>query len=101
MNKLFKRIASGVGLCFLGILAYVFYIFYSAEGRVTEICSAIHSGMSVPELNEFSASHGLGPAVTDSTGVKFIVEKKSFGRYGCKVTIENGHVSSAEYNFSS
>jgi hypothetical protein len=62
-------------------------------------CAEIKPGVSVAELRKFAAERGLRPPRRDS-GVNFLVETRTFGRYGCKVTIENGVVRASEYNFA-
>ena len=86
------------GLLLATGLSYCTWNFATAEGRVRALCSSIQPGMPVQQLRDFARAHGLGPA-PGATGVNYIVESKSFGRYGCKVLLENGAVKSAEYHF--
>ena len=55
--------------------------------------------MSLAQLREFASVNGLGPKPRES-GVSYIVEPKTFGRFGCKVLVEGGVVKAAEYNFA-
>jgi hypothetical protein len=96
-----RRISNAVaGLLLLGGLAYYAYAYATAESRVRALCVEIEPGLSLSELRSFSSEHGLGPQPHE-TGVSFLVERKTFGRYGCRVTIEAGVVSESKYNFAS
>jgi len=88
-----------VGGLVLGGGAYFPYIFLSAENRVREVCAEIKPGMTIDALRSFAELHGLGQPSRDA-GVNFLVEKKTFGRYGCAVTLESGIVRNAKYNFT-
>jgi len=96
--NLFHRILKVIGVLVLAGISYVFYSFISAEGRLKEVCSQIKPGMPVAELRAFGKKHGLGPQPSGESGVHYMVESRTFGRYGCKVTLEAGIVKSADYN---
>ena len=57
------------------------------------------SGMTLAELRAFSSASGLGPA-PESSGVRFMVERKTFGRYGCRLELADGVVQTARYDRS-
>lgn len=80
-------------------VSYYGYNFLGAEERVRRLCSQIQPDMPVARLREFASAHGLSPLPPDS-GVGYIVESKTFGRFGCKVLLEGGVVKEAEYNFA-
>ena len=96
-----KRSALNVvaGGVILGGIAYIAYIFLSAENRVREACTEVKPGMTLAALRTFAEQHGMRKPTRD-TGVDFLVETKTFGRFGCKVTLESGVVRKAEYNFA-
>lgn len=54
--------------------------------------------MSVAELREYADEQGLGPPPKES-GVSFLVEGKTFGRWGCEVVTEAGYVKHVKYIF--
>jgi hypothetical protein len=56
--------------------------------------------MTATELRAFALGHGLGPTPKE-TGINYIVETKTFGRWGCKVDMESGLVKAVTYNFAS
>ncbi len=86
-----------VGL--LAAVTYCGYGFTTAGQRVAALCSEITPGLSFSELNQFAATHGLSQAAKDY-GVHNLVERRTFGRYGCKVTLESGHVVNSELEFA-
>jgi len=100
MGSIRRVVSLSMGLGLVGGISYCSYNFASAEGRVRELCSQIQPGMSVAQLREFASTHGLDPKPRES-GASYIVESKTFGRFGCKVLLEGGVVKLAEYNFAS
>jgi hypothetical protein len=78
---------------------YWFYIFRGAETRVKQFCAEIIPAMPVSDLEKFSVEHGL-KLLRKESETSYLVESKSFGRWGCKVTIENGVVKNSEYIFN-
>lgn len=98
--NLFRRILKLMGVLLLAGASYVFYGFVSAEGRLKEVCNQIKPGTSVADLRAFSKKHGLVPGTSGETGVHFMVETRTFGRYGCTVILEAGIVKDAKYNFA-
>lgn len=79
-------------------ISYCTYNFTTAESRLRAICAEIQPGMSVAELREYADEQGLGPPPKES-GVSFIVEGKSVGRWGCEIATESGYVKDAKYIF--
>ncbi len=98
-----NRIRTVISVLFLLILvsgiSYCSYNFITAETRVRALCAEIPQGMSLASLREFSLSHGLAP-VPYKSGVNYIVETKTFGRFGCKVTIDADVIKVVEFHFA-
>lgn len=88
-----------VGLVLIVSVLWYAYSFGTAEARVKELCAKIREGDSVEDLRKFAAANGLGPTPSEK-GVAYIVERRTFGRYGCKVVLGDGHVKSSEFNFA-
>ena len=86
-------------LLFLAAVSYFAMGFVSAGSRVHALCGSIAPGMQARDVALFAKSHGLGPPPA-STGISFLVEKRTFGRYGCRVTMENGVVLTSDYDAS-
>lgn len=87
------------GILLVALLGYAFYIFGGAESRMRKICAEITPGMSFGELEVLATDRGLLPPHRES-GLNILAETKSFGRWACMVTLENGVVSKSEYNFA-
>jgi hypothetical protein len=79
-------------------LAYYFYGYASAERRLRATCALIQPGASLPELAVFARDHGLSEphALYNPT---YLMETRTFGRYGCRVEIEGDHVRTSTYVF--
>lgn len=99
MAKVRRLLNISVGLALIGSVAYCVYGYGTAETRVQAVCAEIKPGMSIPELRRFAKEHGLSLPTLDS-GVTFLVESRTFGRYGCEVTLESGAVRTSKYNFA-
>lgn len=95
------RVAVNVigGVALLGFCAYYISSFATAETRVRAMCGKMTSGMTVADLNAYAAKVGLGPPAR-AAGTSFVVEGKTFGRYGCRVEAADGVVKSARYDAS-
>ena len=98
-SKVRKAVSAVVGAAALGGLAYEAYLFASAEDRVRRACGEISVGMPISALRNFADGRGLSAPRADS-GVVFLVETKTFGRWGCRVVLEKGLVQTATYNFA-
>lgn len=99
MGKTLKSISFIAGILFVGGLACFSYLFGTAESRVRHICGQVTPGMSFSALRSFAETNGLSRPYQES-GMNFLVETKTFGRWGCKVVLENGAVKNVEFNFS-
>jgi hypothetical protein len=94
----------GIALSLIGlavvVMSYCTNNFISAEARVKAVCEQIKPGMPIAELQLFGLDHGLGGLPYPQPGINFMVEKKTAGRFGCKVVLEDGVVKEAAYQFS-
>ena len=80
-------------------LAYGVWGFSTAEERLRGVCQRLTPGMSIDALRGFAAQHGLN-APRNPSGISFIVERRTFGRYGCQLELANGRLVRAQYNFA-
>lgn len=99
MGKARRVIGMAFALLLAGSVSYCSYGFLSAESRVKGLCAEIRPGMPLSELKAFSARHGLR-APTKPSGINYLVESRSFGRYGCEVLLESGSVRTSRYLFT-
>jgi len=83
----------------VGMVSYCSYGYMSAEGRLRGLCAEIKPGMSLADLQAFSLQHGLR-SPTNKAGINYLVETRTFGRYGCAVLIEGGIVKESKYNYA-
>jgi|SRR5580704_11322621 hypothetical protein len=88
---------TAVGILILGSLAYCGYAYATAEQRVRALCAEITPEMSIDSLRSVAASHGMTYPSHDS-GVNYLVESRTFGRYGCRVDTENGVVKRSAFS---
>jgi hypothetical protein len=87
-----------LGVPLIGGVGYCTYGFATAEGRVRQLCADISPGLPLATLRSFTSEHGLRSP--PNSGVSYLMEQRSFGRYGCRVTIENGVVKDSVYSFA-
>lgn len=87
-----------IGILILGNLTYCGYGYATAERRVRALCAEISPGMSIESLRSFAGSHGLKSAPQQS-GQNYLVEARTFGRYGCRVETEHGEVKRSTFSF--
>jgi hypothetical protein len=99
MAKIRKMFVGIFLLATVGGLAYYTYGYINAENRVREICFQIKPGMSRAELKTFGSEHGLRSNPPDA-GIYYMAETRTFGRYACKVVLDQGVVKQAEYDFA-
>jgi hypothetical protein len=100
MSKFRRAINLSFIILVMGCVAYFIYGFATAEARIKEVCSQIKPGMSISQLRIFGVEHGLTPQPRNESGVNYMVESKTYGRFGCKVVLEAGVVKNSEYNFA-
>lgn len=79
------------GILVLAGLSYCSYTFVGAEVRAPSFCNQIKSGMAVEQLRQVALLDGIAPAPKES-GTSFIVETKTYGRYGSKVITKGGYI---------
>ena len=93
-----QALNSAAGLALLAGVAYCSYGYFTAESRVKALCASIPKGSTADSLAKFASLHGL----SDPSGHNpdFLVERRTFGRYGCKLHWENGVLTQSEYNFA-
>jgi hypothetical protein len=89
---------TAVGILILGSLAYCGYGYATAEQRISALCAEISPGMSIDSLRSFAASHGMNYPIPHDSGVNYLVESRTFGRYGCRVDTENGVVKRSAFS---
>jgi len=87
------------GTILIGAVVYITIVYATAEDRVYGLCSKMTVGMTVADLNAYARSVGLGPPAS-SNGTSYVVEHKTFGRYGCKVEAAGGNVQAVTYNYA-
>jgi hypothetical protein len=100
MKSKFRVIALSLIVLVVAGMGYCTSNFISAEARVKAVCEQIKPGMPIAELQAFGLEHGLGGLPYPQPGINFMVEKKTAGRFGCKVVLEAGVVKEASYHFS-
>ena len=100
MIRPLRRVAAiAVGALILGGAMYYVQGFVTAETRIRAACAAISPGSTVDAARRVAASYGLAPPLT-RTGINYVVDPRTFGRYGCRVEIGDGVVQSSTYNFA-
>jgi hypothetical protein len=87
------------GTALVGAVVYIVMVYATAETRVRGLCSKITVGMTISDLNTYARRVGLGPPAY-SDGTSFVVEHKTFGRYGCRIEATGGSVRSVTYNYA-
>ena len=98
MTRRRRFITSIASLLLLGGLGYYVHGYITAESRLKALCGDIPPGMSADALRDFASEHGLLSPHGD--GVNYLVEARTFGRYGCRVMVENQIVTESRYNFA-
>lgn len=94
-----RTVAISIALILVGGIVYQIYGYATGKDRMKATCAAIKPGMTVSELKEFAHSHGLHSPKRDS-GLMYLAEARSFGRYACKVLLETGVVKQSEHNYA-
>jgi hypothetical protein len=99
MGRFRKSIVTIFGIVILSGISHCTYNFVSAESRVRAVCEQIRPGMAVDQLREFVAAQGFFPEPKES-GVSYVAETRTYGRFGCEVVAEAGYVRKATYYFA-
>lgn len=97
MNPMAKGLALVFGVPVLFGIAFFYNALATGEQRMTEVCAQIEPGMSLAQLRDFAADHGLSQPGMDA-GVAYLGEGKTYGRFACKVELEAGVVKSSAYS---
>lgn len=94
--KWFAMAAATVFVLFMG---YFYYSLSTAEARVRPLCAQIKAGTTLTDLRAFGAENGLQmPRVASDAKVTYMVERRSYGRNGCRIVMDGTAVISAEYS---
>jgi len=99
MNPIVKGLAFVFGVPLLFGIAYFYIALSTGEKRMTEVCSQIKPGMNLAQLKGFAEEHGL-KAPHGNSGISYLAESRTYGRYACKVVLDAGIVKSSEYNYA-
>jgi hypothetical protein len=94
-----KIVGTAIGSAALAAVGYVVYGYATAETRVRTECAEIQVGSDLLSLRAFARSHGLSEPRGDAD-VVYLVESRTFGRYGCKITLKAGAVQTVQYDFA-
>lgn len=98
MTKRRRILNSIVGFLLFGALGYVVSGYATAEKRVAALCADIKPGTTAEALRKFAHVHGL--RAPRGEGINHLVETKTFGRYGCRVVVDNQLVKESRYDFA-
>jgi hypothetical protein len=82
-----------------GGISYCSLNFFTAERRVRALCAQFQPGLAIEQARAIASDNGMSPLPKPS-GVSFVVEEKTFGRFGCKITAEGGYIKATEYHFA-
>ena len=99
VKKLFKLIGQVLSILAVAAIGYVGWTFIHAEGRVGALCKQMTPGLSMDALRAFAKANDLGPQAVH-TGTNYLMDGKSFGRFGCKVEVDSAGVVSSEFSKS-
>lgn len=100
MGRLRHAINIVMGILIVGYITYFLYHYATAESRIRALCNQIKPSMTLLQLNMIAKEHGMSKISNNQSGIHFMVENITFGRYGCKIIFEIGVVKNAEYNFA-
>ena len=95
MNPIVKGLGFVFGVPLLFGIAYFYYAMSTGEKRMTEVCGQIKPGMSLAQLKGHAEEHGLKAPSADS-GVTYLAESRTYGRFACKVVLDSGIVKNSE-----
>jgi hypothetical protein len=94
-----KRLNTIGGILLLGALAWMFYPYFGAEKRVRQVCELIKPEMTYVDVERISLDHGMSLPGRYLPRT-YIVENRTFGRYGCRIDMREGRVTAANYDFA-
>jgi len=96
MNAMIKGLALVFGVPLLFGMAYYSYAMATGEKRMKDVCGQIKPGVSLAQLKEFAEVYGLTAPQKDS-GVTFLGETRTYGRFACRIVMDAGTVKSSEF----
>jgi hypothetical protein len=96
MNPIIKGLAFVFGVPLVFGATYFYYAVSTGEKRMTAVCAQIQPGMNLAQLKGLAEEHGLTAPHRDS-GVTYLGESRTYGRFACKVVLDAGIVKSSEY----
>jgi hypothetical protein len=99
MNPVAKGLLFVFGVPVLFGISYFYYAMSTGEKRMKEVCGQIKPGMNLAQLKAHAEEHGLKAPNRDS-GITYLPETKTYGRFACKVVLDAGIVKSSEYNYA-
>jgi hypothetical protein len=99
MSPVAKGLLFVFGVPALFGISYFYYAMSTGEKRMKEVCGQIKPGMSLAQVKAHAEEHGLKAPGRDS-GITYLAETKTYGRFACKVVLEAGIVKSSEYNYA-
>ena len=99
MNPILKGLLFVFGVPVLFGISYFYYAMSTGEKRMTQVCGQIKPGMSLAQLKAHAEEHGLKAPSTNS-GITYLAESRTYGRFACKVVLDSGIVKSSEYNYA-
>ena len=99
MNPILKGLLFVFGVPVLFGIGYFYSALSTGEKRMTAVCAQIQPGMNLAALKGLAEEHGLSAPGKDS-GVTYLAESRTYGRFACKVVLDAGVVKSSEYNYA-
>ena len=96
MNPILKGLLFVFGVPVLFGISYFYYALSTGEKRMTAVCAQIQPGMNLAQVKGLAEEHGLTAPHKDS-GVTYLGESRTYGRFACKVVLDAGIVKSSEY----
>ena len=93
-GKLIRTLLRVAIVASVAALAWFAYGLATGKERVGAVCAQIVPGLPFERLRAFAHVHDLSPPRRES-GTVFLVEKRSFGRHGCRVELVRGVVRRA------
>lgn len=99
VNAMVKGFGFVFGVPLLFGIAYFYFALSTGEKRMTAVCDKIKPGTTLAQLKELAEEHGLVVPRADS-GVAYLAESRTYGRFACRVTLDAGIVKRSEYHFA-
>jgi hypothetical protein len=93
-----RRLSATVGLLALSGLGYCTSLYFTAEGRISQVCAQFTPGLTVAAVTRIAEAHGMN-APRSGASTDYVVESATFGRFGCKLEFKEDILQSATYDF--